>query len=265
MRSLYFIYFIFLKEVTLSGVYCYEWGVWGRAVTHSLLTSQGCIRACLGPGTFPYLEPSPPVLSILPYLWISFPVLGLMCISLFCFKCVHMAPGQPHCCVCSWWGEKGVLCLYHRRGVCRPVSAVGQGALAMGHPHSLSRLILLCLFSECCSIQCLWESCFSQQPMQPCNPCTMRPANHAKHITMQLANHATHTTMQPAAHATMQPANHATCKPCSGLTFWDSFPGGSNRCHLLNKRPNCIWRRKRPDVKPIRLMSSLQELKIKIQ
>lgn len=111
------------------------------------------------------------------------------------------APGQPHCCVCSWWGEKGVLCLYHRRGVCRPVSAVGQDALAMGHPRSLSRLILLCLFSECCSIQCLWESCFSQQPMQPCNLQPMQPTNHA---TCNPCNLKTMQPVQPCNLKTMQ-------------------------------------------------------------
>ena len=33
-------------------------------------------------------------------------------------NCVHhTAPGQPHCCICSSWGENGILCLKHR-GMC---------------------------------------------------------------------------------------------------------------------------------------------------
>ena len=39
-------------------------------------------------------------------------------------KCVHhMTPGQPHCCICSSWGENGILCLQHR-GVCAMRSVI---------------------------------------------------------------------------------------------------------------------------------------------
>ena len=43
-------------------------------------------------------------------------------LSSFCFKHVHcVTPRQPHCFICSLWGEKGVL--HHRwRGMCRPSS-----------------------------------------------------------------------------------------------------------------------------------------------
>ena len=44
-------------------------------------------------------------------------------------------------------GREGGPLPVSQRGVCRPVSAAGWDALAVGHPRSLSRLIWLCLFS----------------------------------------------------------------------------------------------------------------------
>lgn len=56
-------------------------------------------------------EPSQPVLGSCLCLGIFSPVLDLLCTSLFCLRVCIMTPGQPHCCICSWRGENGVLCL----------------------------------------------------------------------------------------------------------------------------------------------------------
>ena len=95
LRDNCFLYFIFQKEVTLSGVYFYEWRVWGKAVIHNLLIQAGVPK------------------NVPPYLGTRSPhtLLGLVCNSLFCFKHVHMTPWQPHCYVCSWQEGKGILCI----------------------------------------------------------------------------------------------------------------------------------------------------------
>lgn len=119
---------------------------------------QGCIRVCLLTWRYGALiacaQPSCLVCE-------AFPVLGLMCDSSFCFKHVQMTPWQPHCYVSSWQEGKRILCLHHKRGACRPMSAVRQHALAMGDQRSLLRMILFCLFPvwvKCCSVQCSWGS-----------------------------------------------------------------------------------------------------------
>lgn len=43
-----------------------------------------------------------------------------------------MAPGQPCCFICSWWGRNGILCLQHKRGACRPSPCLGCGATPVG-------------------------------------------------------------------------------------------------------------------------------------
>ena len=72
--------------------------------------------------------------------------------------------------------------------------------------------------------------------------------------------------------ATLIPANHAVAWHPGPLLLVmrasmqeDSLPGGGNRCHLLNNGQYSTEEARRPNVKPIRLISSLQELKIKIQ
>ena len=66
-----------------------------------------CIRICLRPGTSPCMEigallASPGLITV--FFGVSFPLPGLMCTALFYLRPVpHMTPGQPHCCICSWW------------------------------------------------------------------------------------------------------------------------------------------------------------------
>ena len=66
----------------------------------------------------------------------------------------HVAPGQPHCCSCSWQGESDVLFLQHAGRAYRPWPCLGHGIRPTGHgdQHTLLKLTLCCLFlHEQCS------------------------------------------------------------------------------------------------------------------
>ena len=66
----------------------------------------------------------------------------------------HVAPGQPHCCSCSWQGESDVLFLQHAGRAYRPWPCLGHGVRPTGHgdQHTLLKLTLCCLFlHEQCS------------------------------------------------------------------------------------------------------------------
>lgn len=169
LRDNCFLYFIFQKEVTLSGVSFSEWGVWGKAVIHNLLTQAGVRKSV--PLTWRQgaltarAEPSCLVCE-------AFPILGLVCNSLFCFKQVHMTPWQPHCYVCSWQEGKGILCLHHRRSACRPMSetrCAGHGGPALTGEDDL---VL--------SLSCVSEVLFCPGPMRVSSfLATLIPADHA--------------------------------------------------------------------------------------
>ena len=156
LRDNCFLYFIFQKEVTLSGVYFYEWRVWGKAVIHNLLIQAGVPK------------------SVPPYLGTRSPhtLLGLVCNSLFCFKHVHMTPWQPHCYVCSWQEGKGILCITGgvlQTYVCCETRCTGHGRPALTVEDDL---VL--------SLPCASEVLFCPGPMRVSSfLATLIPADHA--------------------------------------------------------------------------------------
>lgn len=76
-----------------------------------------CSRVGLRPETsLPGREGALTALGSLPCLRITSPVLSFMC-AVFCLKCLHrVAPNQPRCHICSWWGGKGAYDLQLKEG-----------------------------------------------------------------------------------------------------------------------------------------------------
>ena len=109
----------------------------------------------LWPGTLPYQDrESPHSRAVFVTLCGNiFPYFGLNVCSFVLSKCVcHMAPGQPHCCICPLQGGDGVLgSVAAPEGFCvGQLPCVGGWYVLTGHGGLTSTPELCCSVSSLC-------------------------------------------------------------------------------------------------------------------